>query len=339
MAKKERVEIPKDVAARVLFLADRTCCVCRQEGKPVQIHHLDDDPSNNALPNLSVLCFDCHRETQIRGGFDRKLDADQVLLFRNDWYALVSQRRAGASQHSRLSAESSEMALAVSTSVAEIYRENKEYELLAIHYNAIGNRELRDKYVDLALRGKPTDGTICFLRGLQDRANLIPPAVLKRQLKFYANYDNFTQRARLLADVGEFREAATDYVRGILSSLEEGNVFPAAFYIKELAEQGVLDELFILALKEAKAKKDLWWQVRALQELEWNDELKTLLIENRREIEASDNPELQRLLAEAMGDQNRVFELKKEIARRQRSYGEGIALLPPEDKAEKEDHD
>ena len=118
---KARVEIPPHVAARVLFHSGRTCCVCRQEGKPVQIHHIDDDSSNNALSNLSVLCFDCHRETQIRGGFDRKLDSDQVVLFRDDWHSLVSQRRAADTRHSPLEVRTSEATLAFSTSIAEIY--------------------------------------------------------------------------------------------------------------------------------------------------------------------------------------------------------------------------
>src|SRR5438128_1118451 len=105
MPKKERIEIPRDIAARVLFVSDRTCCVCRHVGKPVQIHHIDDDPSNNTFNNLAVLCFDCHRETQIEGGFDRKLDGDQVMLYRDDWYALVNQRRAKEMQQTANSAQ------------------------------------------------------------------------------------------------------------------------------------------------------------------------------------------------------------------------------------------
>lgn len=89
--KKNREPIPVETAALVLFLSNRTCCVCRNRGKPVQIHHIDEDPGNNERTNLAVLCFDCHRETQIQGGFDRKLDAHQVRLYRDDWLRLVSQ--------------------------------------------------------------------------------------------------------------------------------------------------------------------------------------------------------------------------------------------------------
>jgi hypothetical protein len=95
-----RVEIPPDVAAEVLFLADRTCCICRQRSRPVQLHHIDDNSANSVADNLAVLCFDCHRETQIRGGFDRKLDAVQVRLYKLDWVKRVEMQRAGSVQPS-----------------------------------------------------------------------------------------------------------------------------------------------------------------------------------------------------------------------------------------------
>jgi hypothetical protein len=98
MARKLRQSIPEDLAAEALFLSDRTCCVCRTPGKPVQIHHVDENPSNNTLENLAALCFDCHRDTQIRGGFDRKLDARQVILYRDDWHRIVAQRRGSGSE-------------------------------------------------------------------------------------------------------------------------------------------------------------------------------------------------------------------------------------------------
>jgi hypothetical protein len=47
MPKKLRSPIPDYVAAEVLFLHDRTCCVCHIKGRKIQIHHLDEDPSNN----------------------------------------------------------------------------------------------------------------------------------------------------------------------------------------------------------------------------------------------------------------------------------------------------
>ena len=92
-SKKQRIEIPKELRVEVLFASDRTCCVCRVQGKPTQIHHIDDNPANNVLENLAVLCFDCHNLTQVRGGFHNKLDAAQVLRYRDDWLKKVAKTR------------------------------------------------------------------------------------------------------------------------------------------------------------------------------------------------------------------------------------------------------
>jgi hypothetical protein len=91
--KKKRVEIPKEFEAQVQFASDRTCCVCRVKGKSYQIHHIDENPANNNFRNLAVLCLECHNETQIRGGFGRKLNADQVILYRDDWLTQVAKSR------------------------------------------------------------------------------------------------------------------------------------------------------------------------------------------------------------------------------------------------------
>lgn len=90
---KQRTTIPADSVAVVMLACDRTCCVCQVPGKFVQIHHIDEDPSNHAEDNLVALCFQCHGETQIRGGFGRKLDAEQVRLFRKTWNERVAMRR------------------------------------------------------------------------------------------------------------------------------------------------------------------------------------------------------------------------------------------------------
>jgi hypothetical protein len=91
--KTARRDIPEDVAAEVLFRSDRCCCVCRVRGRPTQVHHIDGNPANSVPENLAVLCLECHNDTLLRGGFDRKLDAAQVTLYRDDWYAKVEDVR------------------------------------------------------------------------------------------------------------------------------------------------------------------------------------------------------------------------------------------------------
>ena len=113
MTKKSRTEIPGDTASAILFYSHRTCCVCREPKKPVQIHHIDEDPTNHEYDNLAVLCFDCHHLTLLAGGFARKLDAAQIIHYRNDWIKRVSNMRdklqgpcelpTGAAPHEELS--------------------------------------------------------------------------------------------------------------------------------------------------------------------------------------------------------------------------------------------
>jgi hypothetical protein len=90
---KIRTTISSDLSAETLFASDRTCCVCRERGRPIQIHHIDENPANNVIKNLSVLCLECHNETQIKGGFSRKLNAPVVIKFRDEWLETVQKRR------------------------------------------------------------------------------------------------------------------------------------------------------------------------------------------------------------------------------------------------------
>ena len=96
--KKKRFPVPSDVAGDVLFASDRTCCVCGIPGRPTQIHHIDENPSNNVKSNLCVLCLLCHDETQIKGGFGRKLDARLIAKYRDDWNERVIKRRNKADE-------------------------------------------------------------------------------------------------------------------------------------------------------------------------------------------------------------------------------------------------
>lgn len=93
-----RIPIPDEIAALVLFQHDRTCCICNEPGKAHQIHHIDDNPANNDPDNLSVLCLQHHNDTQVQGGFGRKLRPVDVKISRDDWISRVAARRAAADQ-------------------------------------------------------------------------------------------------------------------------------------------------------------------------------------------------------------------------------------------------
>jgi hypothetical protein len=112
--KKTRIPIPDEMATEVMFAADRTCCVCHESGKQVQIHHIDEDPSHNEVDNLTVLCLECHAQTQIAGGFGRKLNANLVRRYRSHWLTLVQLRRNAEALRSEIDHASMEPNVATS---------------------------------------------------------------------------------------------------------------------------------------------------------------------------------------------------------------------------------
>lgn len=105
---KERVPIPKKLAAEVMFASDRTCCVCRLEKNKVQIHHIDENPSNNVFDNLAVICLHCHSDSHTTGAFVRDLTSELIHLYNSSWRDIVKLRlkpHAEASEKSELASE------------------------------------------------------------------------------------------------------------------------------------------------------------------------------------------------------------------------------------------
>jgi len=286
------------------------------KGKSVQVHHIDDDPANNRIENFAVLCLECHTETQVSGGFRRKLDADQVILYRNDWLAIVARERASSPMRlPESSPEHDAVEIELATSIAEIYRDREEYELLASHYIQLGNDELRDKYVELAIEQGVDDSTLIFFRSVQGKAELIPQSVIERRKKTLEGRKDFFSLGRLYREIGEFRLAVEATCKGAQAAIRNGNIFSAAFHLKEMVEAESLEELFVLALDEAEREGDLWWQYRCLQELGWESEADDFLMRHRKEIEQTGEPQFLEVLTIALGDTEEYLALRKEEAR------------------------
>jgi tetratricopeptide (TPR) repeat protein len=326
---KKRIPIPKAIAAKALFASDRTCCVCRIAGKRVQIHHVDDDPSNNEPSNLAVLCFECHGDTQTTGGFGRQLDADQVLLYRDDWHRIIANRRVQDYREAIGKIESESSRIKYLTSLTERLRENQDYITLANIYANMGNNELRDKYIELALEGDSPDWLIIDLRGLQSRQDLIPVDVADRRLNQQRDNGDWSQRARTLVALGRYVEAAHDYVESVLNDLESGNEFSAAFYLKELYKTGIVNRLFEKALRDFEDEGDIWWQIRSMQELGWHSEIDELVLANKEYVRESGNPLLMSYLLRAQGDEEGADRASAEHIAARKIYGDsgGVVFL------------
>ncbi len=187
----------------------------------MQIHHIDEDPSNSADRNLAVLCLDCHTDTQIRGGFHRKLDADQVTLYRDDWNMLVAQRRAATDIERGLGEKDRHSYIKSLTTQLDILREREQFEILAMDYDSLGNTALRDKYIELALARDDNDASVVYLRSMQGRQDLIPEEVKQREIHRKRMHSDWSQLARLYDQVGDHENAVSNYCRTVIEDPRE----------------------------------------------------------------------------------------------------------------------
>jgi hypothetical protein len=303
--KVSRVLIPDDDAAKALFYSDRTCCVCRVPKKPLQIHHVDDNNTNNASENLAILCFDCHTETQIKGGFGRKLDAAQVRLYRDEWLDKVGRYTNAQKTASALDMRSTPFTVEADKgdSVQKHRRvesrmknleENSRLMGLIFSYDHSGQIDLRDKNIDKILLNKDVSiDTELYLRAKQGKVHLVDPIRVQEQFDEWEKAQNWSSLARGCQHLGRHDEAVKYYCLTCIDALKDGRPFSAGYYMKEMAEKSLVVYLFERALQQAKEKDDVWWQIRSLQELDRDDEIDELVLRNRKLIESSGRgPEL-----------------------------------------------
>ena len=96
----KRPPIPDKLATEVMFASDRTCCVCRIEKHKCQIHHIDENPGNNAFDNLAVICVYCHIDTHSKIPFVRGLTPDLIRKYNSSWREIVGHRLSPAAANS-----------------------------------------------------------------------------------------------------------------------------------------------------------------------------------------------------------------------------------------------
>lgn len=89
---KYRKKIPQSIEAEVLFLNDRTCCICKDSNKGVQIHHIDGDQGNNIPSNLAVVCTDHHDEIHKRGGITKGISPTLLKKYKLEWESTLRRQ-------------------------------------------------------------------------------------------------------------------------------------------------------------------------------------------------------------------------------------------------------
>jgi len=81
--------IPEDIADELLVSCGHSCCKC---GRPfVQIHHIDEDKTNNDPDNLIPLCKLCHAEVHSTVPMARKITSSQQKMYRKKWIDKLSK--------------------------------------------------------------------------------------------------------------------------------------------------------------------------------------------------------------------------------------------------------
>lgn len=86
-----RPKIPQDTQNRILYQSQWHCCVCRKR-RAVQIHHIDQNPTNNVDENLAAICLECHDEAHTKHALSQNLTADRIRDHKQRWEREVKER-------------------------------------------------------------------------------------------------------------------------------------------------------------------------------------------------------------------------------------------------------
>ena len=80
-----RVAIPKKLADQILTEAHHRCCICPEHRKVANLHHIDEDNSNNTYDNLVGVCGECHADLHTKSTMRRNITASQIKIYKEDW--------------------------------------------------------------------------------------------------------------------------------------------------------------------------------------------------------------------------------------------------------------
>lgn len=86
-----RPKIPKPLERRLLYESAYVCVVCQSSG--CQIHHIDQNHSNNNEDNLVVLCHKHHDEAHTTRQLSKNLDPKALKDAKTAWVSNVKQQR------------------------------------------------------------------------------------------------------------------------------------------------------------------------------------------------------------------------------------------------------
>jgi hypothetical protein len=93
-----RPPIPVETRAKVLWANRSTCCVCRQHGLAIILHHITPwaETHDHSAENLAVLCLEHHARAHTRGDLEQNLTPERLRHFKAAWEQEVQHLDARA---------------------------------------------------------------------------------------------------------------------------------------------------------------------------------------------------------------------------------------------------
>jgi hypothetical protein len=96
----KRIRIPQPLQSRIYYKSANSCAVCRRYDLPTQIHHIDQDPSNNVEGNLILLCTNCHDEAHTHHDLSQNLTQEKLRYCKSEWEKEVQIKSINAMTYS-----------------------------------------------------------------------------------------------------------------------------------------------------------------------------------------------------------------------------------------------
>lgn len=93
MTESKRPPIPLSTQRSVMAKNLKVCCVCKERGLGINLHHIDGNPKNNNEDNIAVLCIREHDQHHRPNAYDKskhlELGADKIKEFKQEWEETV----------------------------------------------------------------------------------------------------------------------------------------------------------------------------------------------------------------------------------------------------------
>lgn len=91
----KRPPIPGPIQRNIKEKNLGVCCVCKERGLGINLHHIDGNPTNNAEDNIAVLCVkehDQHHRPHVYNKLHHlELGAEKIKAYKSEWEQTVSE--------------------------------------------------------------------------------------------------------------------------------------------------------------------------------------------------------------------------------------------------------